>query len=89
MQEQTEVAIGLADALMFVIDARAGLTPNDRAFAISRAAPTAGGAGRQQERGQAGRRRRDGILPRWPGRPDPDLGRAWRGLDDLYDSLRG
>ena len=33
MQEQTEAAIGLADALMFVIDARAGLTPNDRAFA--------------------------------------------------------
>src|SRR6201992_2457117 len=32
MQEQTEAAIGLADALMFVIDARAGLTPNDRAF---------------------------------------------------------
>jgi GTPase len=33
MQEQTETAIGLADALMFVIDARAGLTPGDRAFA--------------------------------------------------------
>src|SRR3954464_15337884 len=33
MQEQTETAISLADALMFVIDARAGLTPNDRAFA--------------------------------------------------------
>jgi GTP-binding protein len=33
MQEQTETAIALADALMFVIDARAGLTPNDRAFA--------------------------------------------------------
>src|SRR3978361_1544377 len=33
MQEQTEAAIGLADALMFVIDARAGLTPNDRSFA--------------------------------------------------------
>jgi GTPase len=33
MQEQTEAAIGLADALMFVIDARAGLTPNDRVFA--------------------------------------------------------
>jgi GTP-binding protein len=33
MQEQTETAIDLADALMFVIDARAGLTPNDRAFA--------------------------------------------------------
>jgi GTP-binding protein len=33
MQEQTEAAIALADALMFVIDARAGLTPADRAFA--------------------------------------------------------
>jgi len=33
MQEQTEAAIKLADALMFVIDARAGLTPADRAFA--------------------------------------------------------
>jgi GTP-binding protein len=33
MQEQTETAIRLADALMFVIDARAGLTPTDRAFA--------------------------------------------------------
>ena len=33
MQEQTETAIELADALFFVIDARAGLTPNDRAFA--------------------------------------------------------
>jgi GTPase len=33
MQEQTETAIKLADALFFVIDARMGLTPNDRAFA--------------------------------------------------------
>src|SRR6201991_1775057 len=33
MQEQTETAIALADALMFVINARIGLTPNDRAFA--------------------------------------------------------
>src|SRR5213082_3445551 len=33
MQEQTEAAIALADALMFVIDARAGLTTSDRAFA--------------------------------------------------------
>jgi GTP-binding protein len=33
MQEQTETAIGLANALMFVVDARAGLTPSDRAFA--------------------------------------------------------
>jgi GTP-binding protein len=33
MQEQTETAIKLADALMFVVDARSGLTPTDRAFA--------------------------------------------------------
>ena len=33
MQEQTETAIKLADALMFVVDARTGLTPTDRAFA--------------------------------------------------------
>src|SRR4029077_10403347 len=33
MQEQTEPAIKSADALMFLIDARAGLTPADRAFA--------------------------------------------------------
>ena len=33
MQEQTETAISLAVALMFVVDARAGLTPNDRTFA--------------------------------------------------------
>src|SRR6202047_2113430 len=33
MQQQTENAISLAAALMFVVGARAGLTPNDRAFA--------------------------------------------------------
>jgi GTPase len=33
MREQTETAIRLADALMFVVDARAGLTPIDRVFA--------------------------------------------------------
>ena len=33
IQEQTKTAIKLADALMFVVDARAGLTPTDRAFA--------------------------------------------------------
>ena len=33
MQEQTEAAIAAADAVMFLIDARAGATPADRAFA--------------------------------------------------------
>ena len=39
----------------------------------------AGGAGRQQERGQARRSRRDGILRAGPRRSDPDFRRAWRG----------
>src|SRR6266702_2170185 len=33
MQEQTEAAISTADAVLFLIDARAGSTPADRAFA--------------------------------------------------------
>jgi GTPase len=33
MQEQTEAAIAAADAVMFLIDARAGTVPADRAFA--------------------------------------------------------
>jgi GTP-binding protein len=33
MQEQTEAAISAADAVLFLIDARAGATPVDRAFA--------------------------------------------------------
>src|SRR5262245_52064314 len=33
MQEQTEAAIAAADAVLFLIDARAGTTPADRAFA--------------------------------------------------------
>ena len=33
MQEQTEAAIAAADAVMFLIDARAGTTPADRVFA--------------------------------------------------------
>jgi GTPase len=33
MRAQTETAIGSADAVLFVIDARAGLTPSDRHFA--------------------------------------------------------
>src|SRR5262249_57357218 len=33
MRAQTEAAIGKSDAVIFLIDARAGLTPLDRAFA--------------------------------------------------------
>ena len=33
MRAQTEMAVASADAILFLIDARAGLTPTDRAFA--------------------------------------------------------
>ena len=42
MRTQTEAALVSADAVMFLVDARAGLTPNDRAF-DHRAAPDIGG----------------------------------------------
>src|SRR3954466_14989560 len=92
MQEQTEAAIASADALMFVIDARAGLTPNDRSFAdfarragkpvvlVARVLPPrgrkAGGAGGEQERRPAWRSRRDGILRAGPRRADPGFRRT-------------
>jgi GTPase len=33
MRQQTETAVGICDAVLFVIDARVGLTPSDRHFA--------------------------------------------------------
>ncbi|MGL5736994.1 MAG: GTPase, partial [Beijerinckiaceae bacterium] len=33
MRAQTEAAIAAADAVLFLVDARAGITPSDRAFA--------------------------------------------------------
>ncbi len=80
MQEQTETAIGLADALMFVFDARAGLTPNDRAFAdFARRANKPVVLVANKSEGKHGEARRDGILRAGPRRSHPDFGRAWRG----------
>ena len=77
---QTEAAIALADGIFFVIDARIGLTPDDRAFgALVRRAGQAAHPHRQQGRGQGRRRGRDGSLPARPGRPGAALGRARRG----------
>ena len=80
MQEQTETAIApgrRAD----VRDRRARRADAERSRLCRFRAPRqqAGGAGRQQERRQARRSRRDGILCAGPRRSDPDLGRAWRG----------
>src|SRR6186997_1541949 len=89
MQEQTEVAIGLADALMFVIDARAGLTPNDRAFAdFARRAnkPVVLVANKSE-----GRHGEVGAMESYAlglGDPIQISAEHGEGLSDLYDALR-
>jgi GTPase len=89
MQEQTETAIGLADALMFVIDARAGLTPNDRAFAdFARRAnkPVILVANKSE-----GRQGDAGAMEAYAlglGEPIQVSAEHGEGFSDLYDALR-
>jgi GTPase len=89
MQEQTEIAIGLADALMFVIDARAGLTPNDRAFAdFARRAdkPVVLVANKSEgKHGEAGAMESYAL---GLGEPIQISAEHGEGLSDLYDALR-
>jgi GTPase len=90
MQEQTETAIGLADALMFVIDARAGLTPNDRAFAdIARRADKPVVLVANKAEGKHGE---VGAMESYAlglGDPVEISAEHGEGLSDLYDALRG
>ena len=61
MLAQTEAAIASADAVLFLIDARAGLTPIDRAFAdlVRRSGkPAILVANKSEGRAGAGRRAR-------------------------------
>jgi GTPase len=89
MQEQTETAIGLADALMFVIDARAGLTPTDRSFAdFARRAnkPVVLVANKSE-----GKHGEIGAMESYAlglGDPIQISAEHGEGLSDLYDALR-
>jgi GTP-binding protein len=89
MQEQTETAIRLADALMFVVDARAGLTPTDRAFAdLARRAnkPVLLLANKSE-----GRQGEAGAMEAYAlglGEPIQISAEHGEGLGDLYDALR-
>jgi GTP-binding protein len=89
MQEQTETAIALADALMFVIDARAGLTPNDRAFAdFARRAnkPVVLVANKSEgKQGDAGAMESYAL---GLGEPIQISAEHGEGLSELYDALR-
>src|SRR6201996_6394961 len=90
MQGQTETAIGLADALMFVVDARTGLTPNDRAFAdFARRAnkPVLLLANKSE-----GKHREIGAMESYAlglGDPIQISAEHGEGMGELYDALRG
>ena len=89
MQAQTETAIAAADALMFVIDARAGLTPTDRSFAdFARRAnkPVVLVANKSE-----GRHGELGAMESYAlglGDPIQISAEHGEGLSDLYDALR-
>jgi GTP-binding protein len=89
MQAQTETAIAAADALMFVIDARAGLTPTDRSFAdFARRAnkPVVLVANKSE-----GRHGELGAMESYAlglGDPIQISAEHGEGMSDLYDALR-
>jgi GTPase len=89
MQEQTETAIGLADALMFVFDARIGLTPNDRAFAdFARRANKPVVLVANKSEGKHGELGAMESYALGLGDPIQISAEHGEGLSDLYDALR-
>jgi GTPase len=89
MQEQTKAAIAAADAVMFLIDARAGSTPADRAFAdlVRKSGKPAILIANKSE-GRAGEA---GILEAYElglGEPVAISAEHGEGLADLYAGLR-
>jgi len=89
MQAQTAVAISQADAVLFVVDARVGVTPADRAFAelVRKSGKPAIVVANKAE-GRAGT---DGAFDAYAlglGDPIAISAEHGEGLADLYDALR-
>jgi GTPase len=89
MQAQTEAAIAAADAIFFLIDARAGATPLDQAFAnmVRKSGRPAILVANKAE----GRSAQGGVLDAYSlglGEPTPLSAEHGEGLADLYDALR-
>src|SRR5437763_9426074 len=89
MQAQTEAALATADAIFFLIDARAGITPVDRPFAdlVRRAGKPAIVVANKSE-GKAGE---TGALEAFGlglGAPVAISAEHGEGLADLYEALR-
>jgi len=89
MQAQTEAAITQADLLLFLVDARVGLTPVDRAFAAlvrKSGKPTILVANKSEGRaGEAGAMESFAL---GLGAPVPLSAEHGEGLSDLYDAIR-
>ena len=89
MQEQTEAAISAADAVLFLIDARAGATPGDRVFAdLVRKSGKPSILIANKSEGSAGEA---GVLEAYElgvGEPIAISAEHGEGLADLYAGLR-
>jgi len=89
MRAQTETAIAQADAIFFMIDVRAGSTPNDRAFANlvhKSGKPTVLIANKAE--GAAAEARRLEAYELGLGDPVAISAEHNEGMSDLYDALR-
>src|SRR5277367_708754 len=89
MQAQTAAAVAHSDAVLFLVDARAGSTPIDRAFAdlVRKSGKPAILIANKSE----GRAARVSILEAYElglGEPIPISAEHGEGLSDLYDALR-
>jgi GTPase len=89
MRAQTETAIRDADVILFVVDARAGLTPTDKHFAeiVRRMRPKVILLANKAE----GRASQSGLFEAYElglGDPLPISAEHGEGLSELYDSLR-
>lgn len=89
MREQTEMAIADADCVLFMIDARAGLTPDDRFFAeIVRRSGKAVIVGANKAEGKAGLAGVYDAFELGFGDPIALSAEHGEGLSELYDALR-
>ena len=89
MRVQTEAAIASADIILFLIDARAGLTPADRAFAeLARKSGKPIVIVANKSEGRAGESGRLEAYALGLGEPVPVSAEHNEGMSDLYDALR-
>ena len=89
MRAQTEAAIASADVILFLIDARAGLTPGDRTFAeLARKSGKPVVLVANKSEGRAGESGRLEAYALGLGEPIPISAEHNEGMSDLYDALR-